>query len=406
MSLWKSSCSVRIKSHTMKGYFDYNATTPLHPAAKEAWLLASERFWYNASSLYREAATVKRRLEDARGRLAEQLGCEPERIVFTSGATESNNALFRVLSQRAGNAANVVSSGVEHPSVREPLQKEFAGRVRLIRTLPDSSLDEDDFAEAIQTANVALVSVIAANNECGTLLPWQKLAALSREKGIPFHTDATQWIGKMSARELDVCDYVTGSAHKFGGPKGIGFLVMRTEDEALSFLRGGPQEEGRRAGTENYPAIEAMVTALEAVTSTLPNVSEAQAKQRDVFTAKMEDVLEGTRVIGASTARLWNTVMLVLPRHDNRKWLARLSDRGFAISTGSACSAGHDGSSVVLQALGASFEEMRRVVRVSGGWETSAEDWSVLAEAFAEVATELDSPPARPVRRNLPHLKF
>jgi cysteine desulfurase len=208
---------------------------------------------------------------------------------------------------------------------------------------------------------------------------------------VPFHTDATQWIGKLPAHELGGCDYVTGSAHKFGGPKGCGFFVLRDEDEALCLLAGGPQEGGHRAGTENYPAIEAMVTAIESLAPTLDVAANDQKTFRDEFTRNVCANIPGIRIIGEDAPRLWNTVMLVMPRHDNRKWLARLSQQGFAISTGSACSSGSEGASQVLQAIGAASDEMRRVLRVSGGWETAASDWSGLSEAILRVWQSLET---------------
>lgn len=377
----------------MNGYFDFNATTPLSAAAREAWLLASERHWHNPSSLYREAGMTKRKLEEARERLAVLLGCEPERIVFTSGATESNNALFAFLSSKLDADKQVLSSALEHPSVREPLQQEFVNRVSLARTTSLGELDMEDFERQIVRPEIAFATVMAANNECGLLYPWKKIAELCLANEVPFHTDAAQWIGKLPTHELGRCDYVTGCAHKFGGPKGVGFLMMRDETEALAFLRGGPQEEGRRAGTENYPGIEAMVAALETLTPVSSEIADEQARLRDSFERGLMELFDGLLVIGAGAERLWNTSMFVLPLHDNRKWLARLSQRGFAVSTGSACSAGHDGSSVVLAALGASDAEMRRVIRVSGGWETSAEDWRALLQAIKEVGQEMDGLP-------------
>ncbi len=374
----------------VNGYFDYNATTPLSDAARDAWLMASDRHWHNPSSLYREAGAARRKLEEARERLGELLGCEPERMIFTSGATESNNGLFAFLSSKLDADQCILSSAIEHPSVREPLQKNFVNRVTLARTTPRGELDMEEFAQQIVRPEVVFATVMAASNECGLLHPWKKITELCLDNEVPFHSDAAQWIGKLPAHELGRCDYVTGCAHKFGGPKGVGFLVMRDETEALAFLRGGPQEEGRRAGTENYPGIEAMVTALETLTPRLPESATEQARMRDAFEAAMLTLFDGLRIIGSGAERLWNTSMFVLPRHDNRKWLARLSQRGFAVSTGSACSAGHDGSSVVLAALGASDDEMRRVIRVSSGWETSAEDWRALLQAFTEVGREMD----------------
>lgn len=352
-------------------YFDYNATTPLCAPAQEAWLKANRDHWYNASSLYKEAAATSHRLDAARERLAELLGCEAMRIVFTSGATEANNALFC----HFGDKRNHISA-IEHPSVRAPAKAEVipvnAEGVLDMNRLPDQS---------------DLVSVMAANNESGVLQPWKEILRFCRDRGIAFHSDATQWIGKLDASDLGECDYLSGSAHKFGGPKGCGFLVLRDEEESLAFLRGGPQEYRRRAGTENYPAIEAMVTALEHVTKRLP---EMNSEYRDAFVKQVRSFLPDVEVVNEASPRLWNTVMLVMPRHDNRKWLARLSQAGFAVSTGSACSSGVEGSSVVLQALGTAPDALKRTLRVSGGWDTTLQEWTSLAHAMQDVLSSLD----------------
>ena len=367
----------------MNGYFDHNATTPLHPAAREAWLRASEKHWHNPSSLYRDAGLASQQLESARERLGTLIGAEAERIVFTSGATESNNALFATLPADAV----VVISAIEHPSVRE------AARGRNMVELPvnaDGAVEFDALKNVITSKRPALVSVMAANNESGALQPWQEMAALCREHGVLFHTDAAQWLGKLDATKLGDCDFITGSAHKFGGSKGCGFLVLPQEDSHLGFIRGGPQEHGRRAGTENYPAIEAMVTALETLTPRLTAIEHTQSELRDAFIEAMRARFDPLRVISESAPRLWNTVLMVMPEHDNLKWLTRLSRRGFSISTGSACSSGKEGSSVVVTALGANAEELKRVVRISSGWDTTAADWQALASSFVEVFEELN----------------
>lgn len=362
----------------MNGYFDHNATTLLHPAAREAWLRASDKHWHNPSSLYRDAGLAAQQLESARERLGTLLGVEAERIVFTSGATESNNALM-------ASFESVAISSIEHPSVR------MAARNAVELPVNANGVVEPETVKSlIATKRPALVSVMAANNESGALQPWREIAALCREQGLPFHTDAAQWIGKLDAANLGECDFVTGSAHKFGGPKGCGFLVLPAEDSPLHFLRGGPQESGRRAGTENYPGIEAMVTALETITPRLDQLTTEQSQQRDAFIAAMRSRFEDLRVISESAPRLWNTVLMVMPAHHNLKWLTALSRRGFSISTGSACSSGKEGSSVVVTALGATAEELRRVVRISGGWESSPEDWQALAAAFSDVFDELN----------------
>lgn len=398
----------------MNRYFDCNATTPMSDAARRAWLEATEKHWHNPSSLYHDAGFAKQKLEEARERLATLLGCDAGRIVFTSGATESNNALFASLAARLPTDARVAISTIEHPSVREAAHTAFR-RVIEIPVNAAGVVEPCEVSSTIERHSPALVSVMAASNESGALQPWSEIAELCRARGVPFHTDAAQWLGKLpcsgirqnseaSAQSLTSeraasggtlassaaeASYVTGSAHKFGGPKGTGFLVLSDEDESLRFIRGGPQENGRRAGTENYPAVEAMVTALEDAELEIASPARRQIHYRDRFVEVLRDHFPDLRVISEDTGRLWNTALLVMPRHENLKWLTRLSRRGFSISTGSACSSGKEGSSVVVQALGASPEELKRVLRISGGWHHTEADWRALAEAFVEVDKEL-----------------
>ena len=327
-------------------------------------------------------------LEAAREQLAEVLGCEPERLVFTAGATEGNNAVFASVARRMKADGRVAISAVEHPSVREAARHWMgASRVDELPVSNDGVVELESVARWLESnrGQAALLSVMAANNESGALQPWQDLAKLCRKSGVLFHTDAAQWVGKLNAQGLGECDLVTGSAHKFGGPKGVGFLVLPEGEAGVwRLLFGGPQEEGRRAGTENYPGAAAMQAALEAC-------ELGDEAGRDAFEAQMREVFPELRVIGSGAERLWNTSLLVMPRHSNLKWLTRLSRMGFSISTGSACSSGKEGSSVVVRALGASEEELRRVVRLSGGRQHTVADWLRLAEAFGEVGADLDS---------------
>lgn len=359
-------------------YFDHNATTPLCPAAEQAWLRANRDHWHNASSLYREAGHTAQRLDAARERLAELLGCEAARILFTSGATEANNALL--LHHHHGQ--RIALSSIEHPSVLAA-----AAAAQLLPVNEHGVAELSTLQQCLEEWRPQLVSIMAANNESGSLQPWLQIAELCKSHRTRFHTDASQWCGKLPTQQLGECDYITGSAHKFGGPKGVGFLVMAAEEEKLSFLKGGPQEQGRRAGTENYPGIEAMVTALEHYSR--EEVAQQQSSLRDRFEQQMKQHFPSLRVISEKAERLWNTSLMVMPQHSNLKWLARLSRRGFSISTGSACSSGKEGSSVVVQALGASQEELRRVVRISSGWHTTPEEWQALEQAFVEVGQEL-----------------
>ncbi len=340
-------------------YFDHNATTPLCPPAREAWLRVQDRLWHNASGLYREAAAANDALEDARERLADCLGLDaPERLVFTSGATEANNAVLRSWTGR-----RVAISPWEHPSVREP-----ATRLLKATTAADPARLTEHHA----------VAWMAANNETGEIF------ALNAVRAPLFHCDAAQWIGKLPAGGLPFDRAtVTGCAHKFGGPKGVGFLVLpAAAEENFTVQAGGPQESRRRAGTQDVAGAVAMAAALEWALDHGPG----DPAPRDAF----EHAL-GWPVVGGGRPRLWNTSMVVAPRHDNRLWVGRLSRHGVQCSTGSACSTGKDGDSHTLAAMGLTPDEMKRVLRFSSGWETAPQDWETLLATLRTVAAELDA---------------
>ncbi len=382
-------------SAELSRYFDYNATAPITVAARDAWLEAAERHWHNPSSLYREAGAAKRLLEDAREAVAERLGAEPERVIFTSGATEANNAVM-AFAARSMPGAGAWISAMEHPSVREPARREFGTEaVAALPVLPETGAVDLAFLDRkiAETEKPALVSVMAANNETGCLQPWAEVAARCREAGIAFHCDAAQWIGKRPAAGMaERADFVTGCAHKFGGPKGVGFLLVPDAlVEEFRFLVGGPQENRLRAGTEDLPGILGMLAAWDDKSDDVLAAGEAERRAlRDAFETALVERLPGTRIVAPGAERLWNTIMFVVPRHPNLKWLTRLSAAGFAVSTGSACSAGRGNPSHVMEAMGLDYEEMGRVIRASGGWDTTASDWKALLEALVRIGDDLD----------------
>jgi len=377
----------------VSGYFDANATTPLFPVARERYLSALDQSWANPSSLHHAGGAVRRQLEEAREELAELLGLEqPSRIVFVSGATESANIVFRHAAATSGPDATVLLSPLEHPCVREAAAQAFPGRVVEAPIHPSGEIDLARFEECLAHYRPVLASVMAANNETGGLQPWAAIQrqCASQPAPIPFHCDAAQWLGKMPSCDLGQVDWLTGSSHKFGGPKGVGFLVV---PEGLNRLHGasvgGSQEHGFRAGTENAPGVLAMVAALVATSKLQPQTSGAG---RDAFERRILDSLPGPQVVGGTTTRLWNTSMVVMPAFSNLSWLTRLSHLGFQLSTGSACSAGKDNPSHVMEAMGLTHDEMGRVLRASALWETTEEDWLDLAEAMEQVWEDLQRP--------------
>ncbi len=370
-------------------YFDFNATTPLSAVAREAWLKACDDAWANPSSPYREGARVRLRLDAARARIAEFLGTKPENIIFTSGSTEGANAVISHWARMLPPGAHIGVSPTEHPSVLAPAQQRFKNRIIWIGVAVDGTTELQHLETLAQTRSVLAVAVMASNNETGVIQPWQKIAALCRAAGIPYLCDATQWMGKLPAAGLAAADWVIGSAHKFGGPKGVGFLKVADHSESFRALLGGAQERGYRGGTENFPGVAAMTAALAEAELSRVMLETERLGWRQRFERDIAVALPGTSIVAAKAERLWNTVSLLMPSSPNHRWVAKLDKRGFQVSTGSACATGKEGPSHVLTALGVRGEEAKRVLRISAGWATTEADWQGLIQALVEVSREL-----------------
>ena len=388
---------MRLRS-TAVSYLDHNATAPLHPAAREAWLECVSACWHNPSGLYPEAARARERLEDARERLGDLLSIDPERIVFTSGATAAANLVARFQAKQAPPQATVVTSGVEHPCVDDSLAAAFGGRVEPLSVDVSGvvSLASVEAACARPTPP-ALVAVMAASNETGVLQPWAEVANLCAAKTIPFLCDASQWFGKLSAAGFGGCPWVIGSSHKFGGPRGTGFLVVPTHARFRGDI-GGPQERGRHAGTEDTAAIVAMVAALEAREVASAGCGEAMASRRTRAEQRLVELLPSAVILGQSSPRLWNTLAAVIPGRDGKRLVGALGRAGIAASTGSACSTGTGALSPTLSAIGAerlglTTDDLRGMVRLSGGLDTSAKEWLDAVENLAAIAKGDAGPP-------------
>lgn len=380
-------------------YFDYNATAPLAPVARETWLRLSDEAWHNPSSPTRDGARARLRLDAARQRLGEFLGAKPERIVFNSGATEGAHSVLAHWARTLPKTTRLAINPTEHPCVLEAARFSFAERIIPLELTGDGVVKpealEKCFADASRSPERAPLAVVvmAANNETGVLQPWRELGALCARHRAPFLCDATQWLGKLPAAGLGEIGWVIGSAHKFGGPKGCGFVVLPGQAESFCAQPGGAQENGHRSGTENLPAIAAGVAALAEAEQARMFLEEERLRWRREFEHAVVTALPGTRIVAAEAERLWNTVALIPPYAENTRWVAKLDKRGFQVSTGSACATGKEGPSPVLAALGVPPEQARRVVRVSGGWETTADDWRALADAFSDVAKEIAPAP-------------
>ena len=370
-------------------YFDHNATTPLVPVARDAWLKAQDEAWQNPSSSYRAAVQVKLRLEAAREKLALVLGGEAEHYVFTSGATEAANLVLAHWARVLPADAVVALNPTEHPCVRDAALYYFGDRVRWL-DVNRAGVVSVEIVKAV-VGRVGAVAIMAANNETGVIQPWVEIAAVCRSACVPYFCDASQWLGKLPAGGLGDVDFVIGAAHKFGGPKGVGFLKIGAQAEGLRGQLGGAQERGHRAGTEGFSGIAAMVAALAEVEQKKMLLETERLRWREAFEKAALAAVPGAQVVGAGADRLWNTVSLLMPHGENHRWVARLDKRGFQVSTGSACTTGKEGPSHVLAAMSYTAKEAKRVIRVSAGWETGADDWKALAAVLTEVTMELNS---------------
>jgi cysteine desulfurase len=237
---------------------------------------------------------------------------------------------------------------------------------------------------------------MAANNETGVIQPWREIAGDCRQYSVPIVCDATQWLGKLPSSALGDADFVLGSAHKFGGPKGSGFLVIPEGPSSRGFcaLVGGGQQDGHRAGTEDWPSVAALIAALAEADATASTVAISQRQSwRDSFEAGLIDAIPGCRIASLDAPRLWNTVLIILPFGESQRWVTKLDKRGWEVSTTAACAAAAGHGSATLLSMGATAAESRRALRFSAGWGTSQADWNGLLEALREVAEEMRQGP-------------
>jgi cysteine desulfurase len=371
-------------------YFDHNATAPVMREARDAWLDATEKFIGNPSSPHRIGARADAAMTEAREKLAHVLDCHALDLVWTSGATESNNLVMHHLAQTLDSKSEVWISAIEHPCAHDSAKHYCHRRLKLIPVARSGVVDMDWLASEMADKRPGAVAVMAANNETGVIQPWREVRAICQTYEVPFFCDAVQWLGKMPARGLGECDFLSGCAHKFGGPRGIGFLKVPGKGRIHPLLFGGSQEEGRRAGTENVAGAISMLAGLEAREKQMAaSEHKIRAAWREKFENFLLEHLAGSMVVGAGSPRLWNTVSALMPEGGQQRWVVKLDKAGFAVSTGSACSTGKEEPSHVLSAMGFKPSAAARVLRFSSGWETSGTDWDTLAQALKKVYSEM-----------------
>ena len=359
-------------------YFDYNSTTPLDPQVREAMLPYLGEVFGNPSSVHHVGRRARSLLDDARDRVARVWGAKPSEVIFTSGGTESNNlALFGVARHLQNKGRHIITSQVEHHAVLHPceyLANKEGFEVTYLPVNSEGLVSPESLRAAIR-AETILVSIMAGNNETGTIQPVSELGKICHERGVLFHTDAVQWFGKelfTSIHQFNA-DLVSVCAHKFHGPKGAGALFIQSPLLPNPILFGGGHENERRAGTENLPAIIGLTEAMERFVKTpvfAKNHLLPLTRHLISFVDKLSSS-HGTVLRGSREERLSNTVAFTVRGCDSIALLAGLDLEGICASSGSACSAGSLEPSHVILALGVERKEANSLVRFSLGREST-----------------------------------
>ena len=385
----------------MRVYFDYNATTPPAPEVVDAVGAVTRDVFGNASSVHYFGQQAKAAIDQARSATAELIRAEPSEIVFTAGGTESDNFALRGAADAIETVSprrHLVASAIEHEAILNTL-KALARRGWTVTLIPVDAtgvVSLDRVREAIRP-DTAVLSVMLANNEIGTLQPVADIAKLAHESGALMHTDAVQAAGKVAidVRALGV-DLLSISAHKFNGPKGVGALYIRRGTRMQPILTGGKHERNRRAGTENTPAIAGMGVAARLAASKIDSETVRLSALRDRLEAGILAAVSGTAVNGAGSPRVANTTNISFDRIEAESLLIALDLEGIAVSTGSACSSGTLEPSHVLKAMGLPVHRTQNSLRFSLGQFSTDEEVDRLLAVLPAAVEKLRALTRRP----------
>ncbi len=383
-------------------YADNAATTKIRPAALQKYVEISEQFFGNPSSLHTAGQRAKEELERCRAKVASLLGCNTREIYFTSGGSESDNQAIEsaAIAGAKKGKKRIVSTAIEHHAVLHTLNKlQKEGFEIVLLPVGENGIVSVADAEKAINSNTCLVSVMLANNEIGSIQPVAEIGKLCRERGVLLHTDAVQAVGHMpvDVKELS-CDYLALSAHKFGGPRGVGALYVKTGAPLFNLIEGGAQERGKRAGTENLPAIAAMAEALGEACENLPSYMRRVSALRDKLIENLSKIPH-CALNGDREKRLCGNVSFCFEGIEGESLLLLLDDKGICASSGSACTSGSLDPSHVLLAIGRVHDVAHGSLRLSLSEDTTEEEIDYLSEEIPKVVEYLRS--ISPVWRDL-----
>ena len=374
-------------------YLDYNATTPLCDKAREAMLPYLGRHFGNPSSVHAAGREARAAIDDARDKLAALLRVKPHEIIFTGGGTESCNLAVLGLARRGScRGGHLISAKSEHHAVLnavEHLEKHESFEVTWLNVSSDGIVDIDQLAKSIRP-ETRLVSIMAANNETGVIQPMREVSQICRERAALLHSDMVQSFGKIET-DLSLVDAASFAAHKFYGPKGAGFLFLRSGLSIQPIMFGGAHENERRPGTENVPAIAGMAAAAEWTSRDREEEQQREAKLHDELWTRISQNVPDAKQNGANAPRLANTLNISLLGLDSETLLIALDLEGVCASSGSACMVGSVVASHVLLAMGLQIERARSAVRFSLGKWTTAEEIKATGDAVQKIVERLQT---------------
>jgi cysteine desulfurase len=372
-------------------YLDYNATTPLCDAAREAMLPYLDRYFGNPSSVHAAGREARAGIDNARDKLAVLLRVKPHELIFTSGGTESCNlAVLGLARCRSSGAGHIISNKAEHHAVLnavEYLEKRENLEVTWLSVSKNGIVDLDQLAKSIRP-ETRLVSIMTANNETGVIQSMREISHICRERGVLLHSDMVQSFGKIEV-DLSLVDAASFAAHKFYGPKGAGFLLLRSGLSIQPIMFGGAHENERRPGTENVAAIAGMAAAAEWTLRDRETEQKREAQLRDELWRRISQSLPDGEQNGANAPRLANTLNASLLGLDSETLLIALDLGGVCASSGSACMVGSVVASHVLLAMGLPIERARSAVRFSLGKWTTADEITAAGDTVHKIAERL-----------------
>jgi len=373
-------------------YLDHAATTPLHPEVLDAMMPYLTTQFGNPSTLYAFGRDARQAVEDTRAKVAALIGAEPDEIYFTSGATEADNwAIVGAALARESKGRHIITSAIEHHAVLETcefLQKR-GYELTILPVDSDGIVNPEDVLRAI-TDRTILISAMHANNEIGVIEPIAEIGAIAREKGVLFHTDATQSVGKIpvDVNELKV-DMLSLSGHKIYGPKGVGALYIRKGVRILPYMHGGGQESKKRAGTHNVPGIVGLGKAMEIAQATILEEAERLTALRDRLIDGIPAAIPDSRLNGHRIRRLPNNVNVSIEGVEGESMILKLDAVGICVSSGSACTSGDLSASHVLLALGLPHEVAHGSLRLTLGRDNTDADVDKALGVLPGIVSEL-----------------